>query len=247
MTGSPRLRASSKSPAVAAAKPHRIAEALERDIRSGKLRFGARLESENELVRRFAVSRSTVRKGLEALAGKGLITTRVGIGSFVTFDGQTIDNTLGWTRALSRQKEAVETRLLRLERVRDAELAAALNESCVDFIAIDRTRALSGTGRVISIERSRVPLRPELAHVLAEGLHAGSLAATLRQAGLSVHSGEEWAEVECLGEADAALVGSMPGTPFLRTRRLARDAKGRLLEYVVSLLDPRHFALHLEF
>lgn len=241
------MRAPSKSPSVAAAKPHRIAEALERDIRSGKLRFGARLESENELVRRFAVSRSTVRKGLEALAGKGLITTRVGIGSFVTFEGQTIDNAQGWTRALSRQKEAVETRLLRLEHVRDEELAAALNEGCGDFIAIDRTRALRSTGRVVSIERSRVPLRPVLARVLTEGLRGDSLSATLRQAGLSGHSGEEWAEIECLDDADAALAGTVPGTPFLRTRRLVRDAEGRLLEYVVSLLDPRHFALHLEF
>jgi GntR family transcriptional regulator len=43
-------------------------------------------------VRRFDVSRNTVRKGLEALTGKGLITTRVGIVSFVTFNGSMIDH-----------------------------------------------------------------------------------------------------------------------------------------------------------
>jgi GntR family transcriptional regulator len=198
-------------------------------------------------VRRFDVSRNTVRKGLEALAGKGLITTRVGIGSFVTFNGRTIDDALGWTRALSNQKESVNTRLLRLARVSEPRLAAELELPEADFIAIDRVRELSGSGRVVSIERSRVPRRPELDLIVSGGLVNGSLSATLKAAGLKANSGEEWAEVECLGNADAKLAGAPAGTPFLRTRRLVRGAGGEIIEYVVSLLDPRHFALHLAF
>lgn len=220
---------------------------LEQDILSGKLGFGDQLESENALVRRFAVSRNTVRKGLESLVEKGLITTRVGIGSFVTFEGRTIDSALGWTRALASGKGAVETRLLRLARISDPDLARELGQPAPDFIAIDRARALGGSGRVVSIERSRVPYRPALADVVAEGLKDGSLSATLNAAGLRAESGEEWAEIECLNPADAALAGAEPGTPFLRTRRLVRDAQGHIIEYVVSLLDPRHFALHLAF
>ena len=116
-----------------------------------------------------------------------------------------------------------------------------------EFIAIDRTRLLKTSGRVVSIERSRVPFRRELEHVLTRGLTRGSLAATLRDAGLAPESGEEWAEIECLSAADARIVGAIAGTPYLRTRRLVRDRQGRVVEYVVSLLDPRHFALHLEF
>lgn len=237
----------SRRSSVATAKTERIAQSLERDILSGKLEYGAQLESENALVRRFAVSRNTVRKGLETLAGKGLITTRVGIGSFVTFEGHTIDNALGWTRALSSGQDAVVTKLLRLESTSDPELATMLKERSADFIAIDRMRSLASSGCVISIERSRVPKRPGLESVVDRGLLDGSLSATLLAAGLRAESGEEWAEIECLCEADAALSGVAAGTPFLRTRRLVRDGKGRAIEYVVSLLDPRHFALHLEF
>jgi GntR family transcriptional regulator len=229
------------------AKPDRVAQSLERDILSGKLGYGAQLESEHALVRRFAVSRSTVRKGLETLAGKGLITTQVGIGSFVTFEGQPIDSELGWTRALSSREEAVHTRLLRLARITDRDLAVTLKLSRPDFIGIDRTRALGASGRIVSIERSRVPFRPVLSNVVKDGLLNGSLSSTLAAAGLRAGSGEEWAEIECLGAADAALSGAPPGTPFLRTRRLVRDAEGSIIEYVVSLLDPRHFALHLAF
>jgi GntR family transcriptional regulator len=241
------VKIGSKTSGFPMAKPERIAQSLERDILSGKLRHGAQLESESALVRRFDVSRNTVRKGLEALADKGLITTRVGIGSFVTFNGATIDDALGWTRALSHQGETVETRLLRLELLCDAGLAASLKVAKPRFIAIDRVRVLKSAGRVVSIERSRVPSRPELAFVLREGLRDGSLSATLRAAGLQPASGEEWAEIECLSAADAELAELPAGTPFLRTRRLVREAGGQVIEYVVSLLDPRHFALHLAF
>jgi len=239
--------AKSKPLQTAFAKTERVALSLERDILSGRLGYGAQLESENALVRRFDVSRNTVRKGLEVLADKGLITTRVGIGSFVTFNGRTIDDALGWTRALSRQKEAVGTRLLRLARVSEPRLAAELKLPHATFIAIDRVRELSGSGRVVSIERSRVPHRPELDALVSGGLVDGSLSATLQAAGLRPASGEEWAEVHCLGEADARLAGAPAGTPFLRTRRLVRGAGGEIIEHVVSLLDPRHFALHLAF
>jgi GntR family transcriptional regulator len=228
-------------------KPERVALALERDIRSGRLGFGDRLQSENELVLRFAVSRMTVRKGLETLADKGLITTRMGIGSFVTFDGQVIDNNLGWTRALAGSRTGVVTDVLRIATVSDRKLARQLGQGNARFIAIDRTRALKGTGRVVSIERSRVPDIPALAHVTSRGLTEGSLSRTLREAGLVGQRGEEWAEIECLSEPDANILKVEKGAPFLRTRRLVRDANGRLIEYVVSLLDPQYFALHLEF
>ncbi|TIU22871.1 MAG: GntR family transcriptional regulator, partial [Mesorhizobium sp.] len=55
-------------------KPERIATVLEHEIRSGVLGFGDRLQSENELVQRFSVSRNTIRKGLEELSSRGLIT-----------------------------------------------------------------------------------------------------------------------------------------------------------------------------
>ena len=88
---------------------------------------------------------------------------------------------------------------------------------------------------------------PELQELPLRGLTGGSLSQTLRESGLIGRSGEEWAEIECLSKADAKLVGVLAATPFMRTRRLLRDENGRLIEYVVSLLDPQHFALHLDF
>ena len=238
-------RAAMLSPGVG--KPEQIATVLEKEIRSGALGFGDRLQSENELVQRFSVSRNTVRKGLEDLSSRGLITTKVGIGSFVTFDGKTVDDAIGWSKALADAGANAETRTLRLEVIEDAALAARLGIDNPAFIAVDRARSNVGDGHAISIERSRLPLSAELEEVPLKGLREGSLHQTLRAAGLVPDHGEEWADIEMLSAEDAAILGCAPGTPFLRTRRLTRSADGRPIEYVTSLLNPAHFALHLEF
>jgi GntR family transcriptional regulator len=230
-----------------AAKPEQIASVLEQEIRSGVLAFGDRLQSESELVQRFSVSRNTLRKGLEDLNSRGLITTKVGIGSFVTFNGQTINDAMGWSKALADVGADTETRTLRIELTDDADLSDFLELGSTTFIAVDRLRSLSATGKPISLERSRMPLSAELADVPLRGLTSGSLRETMRNAGLVPSHGEEWADIEMLSEDDAGMLGVSTGTAFLRTRRLTRDGDNRPIEYVTSLLNPAFFALHLEF
>ena len=235
---------------VAAAKPERIASTLEAEIRSGHLAYGERLQSEQELVRRFAVSRTTVRKSLEELSSKGLIVTRMGVGSFVTFQGQTINDAVGWSRALADAGADVQTRVLRIEAIEDPALAGHLGLDRQTFIAIDRLRSLAGsdgTERAISVEFSRVPWLPALRDLTRDGLLDGSLHKTMHAAGLVPDHGEEWAEIHRLDAAEASLLGTEAGSAFLRTRRLVRDARGRPIEQVIRLLDPDFFALRLEF
>src|SRR5579864_1702951 len=50
-----------------------VAEAIERQITSGRLRAGEPLGTEAELVRQFGVNRSTVREGIRMLEQAGLV------------------------------------------------------------------------------------------------------------------------------------------------------------------------------
>lgn len=230
-----------------APKPQQIASVLEEEIRSGVLGFGDRLQSENQLVQRFSVSRNTLRKGLEELNSRGLITTKVGIGSFVTFNGKTIDDAVGWSKALAEVGATTETRILRIEVLQDPALAHLLAIDNDYFIAVDRLRSLTPANTPVSLERSRLPLLPELESVPLRGLTSGSLRETLRAAGLVPANGKEWVDIETLNTEDAALLECAENTAFLRTRRLSHSADQRPIEYVVSLLNPQYFALHLEF
>lgn len=241
------VRKTARASEVGRSKAHRVAEALERDILTGRLPYGQQLESESELVERFAVSRNTVRKGLELLTTSGLITRKGGIGSFVTFNGQAIDGSLGWTTALEQAAGSPQTRLLQIAIVDDEALAKELKLRSARFVAIDRMRVIGEPAAGISLERSRLPFSDDLAALPLEGLVGGSLNRTLAAHGMVADHGEQWAEVVGLAAEDARLFKRRAGTPFLRSRRLTRDRDNRIIEYVVSLLDPAHFALHLEF
>lgn len=61
----------------------RIADDLERKIRSRELSPGDRVETEQELARAYLVNRHTVRRALGLLHTKGLVETTQGRGSFV--------------------------------------------------------------------------------------------------------------------------------------------------------------------
>jgi GntR family transcriptional regulator len=229
----------------AASKAQRVARVLEAEIRSGALHRGAVLSSEHALVERFSVSRTTVRKGLGILAAKGLIHTRVGIGSFVTYDGAVIDSGMGWSLSLSDSDAWLDTRLLRIARL---EMDLAPPAPAGDMLAVDRIRVREGTDEGLTLERARVPWREAFGAVLEAGLEGGSLSRTLAAHGLFPATGQEWANVlPALSEADAALMGRSPGEPMLRLRRLTRDAGGAVVEYVESVLDPLLFGLHMEF
>lgn len=60
-----------------------IADMIEVDIASGRLKAGEKLATENELAARLGVNRHTVRRGLAALASRGLVRAVRGSGTFV--------------------------------------------------------------------------------------------------------------------------------------------------------------------
>lgn len=65
-------------------KYEQISDEIRRQIREGSLAPGARIPTERELAEQFGVSRPTVIRALNDLAGEGLIERRVGSGSFVS-------------------------------------------------------------------------------------------------------------------------------------------------------------------
>ncbi len=65
-------------------KYREIFEKLQGDISSGRYKAGGRLPSEAELVRRFGVSRMTVFRAMRELQSLGIVTRRVGSGTYVS-------------------------------------------------------------------------------------------------------------------------------------------------------------------
>ncbi len=65
------------------AKYRRIADELRAEIESGRLGPDSRLPTEDQLSKRFAASRNTIRDAVKWLISRGLVETRPGQGTFV--------------------------------------------------------------------------------------------------------------------------------------------------------------------
>src|SRR5690349_21447053 len=65
-----------------------VVERLQAEIASGRLVEGARLPTEQEMMRALGVSRTVVREAVAALRAEGLVVTRQGLGAFVASDFQ---------------------------------------------------------------------------------------------------------------------------------------------------------------
>jgi GntR family transcriptional regulator, transcriptional repressor for pyruvate dehydrogenase complex len=64
-----------------------VADALEQEIRAGRMKPGEKLPSEATLVQQFAVSRTVVREAISGLRSRGLVDARQGSGVFVRSPG----------------------------------------------------------------------------------------------------------------------------------------------------------------
>ncbi len=63
-----------------------VIDRLAEQIMSGKLPVGAKLPSEQEMMKGMGVSRTVVREAVAALRARGLVVTRQGAGAFVERD-----------------------------------------------------------------------------------------------------------------------------------------------------------------
>ncbi|XBH20988.1 GntR family transcriptional regulator [Jonesiaceae bacterium BS-20] len=239
-------RAVTSQPGRPGLKRQEIAAQLRAAILAGDYDDGALLPGENELAQQFSVSRGTIRQALKGLAADQLIETQSGVGSFVTFDGQQLNNSGSWGTALAHSGVQLATRILRMEKVIDPELAASVGSASMEFLALDRVRHVVD-GAAVSIERSCVPLTPQIATALTTGLIDDSLSATMAAAGLHPSKGEQWISVVPLNVQDAEIVGREQGEMFLHSIRIARDSDGNFVERVVSLLAPERFRLYMNF
>jgi len=234
-------------PSTTALKHEQVALRLAKEIRTGQLTAGARLPGEIELARRFEVSRGTMRSALAMLSEEGLVATRMGKGSFVTFDGRLLDTQLGWARALQNQGIDSSAHVVKLALERDHERAGQLGLPDDDFVVVERVRKLHEDAYAISFERSYLPAVGELRNLPETGLASGSLTSVLARSGLVVDHGRQRLSARPLTPAEATLLGRLEETWFIETTRTNWTADGAFVEHVVSLLDPHHFQLELEF
>ncbi|MEU0370172.1 GntR family transcriptional regulator [Streptomyces sp. NPDC006283] len=228
----------------------RIAVALGRDIRDGRIEPGSRLPAERALARRFGVNRQTVRVALQLLREQGFVTTEKR-GSFTRapaaaaplvepsyFPGGA-DSLLGprteaRLNAVSVAPEMAavlglapgETTLVHHHRTFDAD-----GESVQDAITHFTRTAITEVPELRRYHRRPPGRQPEL-RLRYEWMDRAGLAPRVR-------------ESITVTRPDTA--PSQERHPRLSVRRQVHDARGRLLEVTDLCFSPRWEEVAFEF
>lgn len=99
---------------------YQIKQAVRTWIVDGEFNSGQKIPSENELAKKFNVSRLTVRQAISQLVQEGFLTSKQGEGTFVTSDQNLINNFslefTGFMDDLFYQVSKSETKLVKMAR-----------------------------------------------------------------------------------------------------------------------------------
>jgi len=227
----------------------RIQADLRDRIGSGDLPPGSQLETEQELMARYDVSRATVRQALAGLVADGLVEIRRGRGTYVR--KAAMEHRLGGFYSYSREIErhgmrpGTRVRSLRIEEAGQRVAAVLEIEPGDPVVALSRVRLADD--EAIVTETSYLPA-DRFAGLERLDFSARSLYDTLSgEVGVRPVRARESFEPVLMSRTEAAELGGSAGSPALRVERTTYDADGRVIEYCRSTLraDRYHYSVEL--
>ena len=213
-----------------------IRENLLAEIKSGRLKAGDPLLSEQQLSAQFAVSRMTARQALQELCKLGVAYRQRGKGTFVSGIKLEINvrNVQSFTEEMGALGYAASSKVLSLGVVEaPPEIAAALRvPPHSEIIRLHRLRI--AVTHPMALELSHLPRHfcPDLVDQFRPG---DSLYETLwKRYGIRIQVADETVEVGLAGTEDVRLLRMRKGSPLFLFTRVAYLADGQPVEYVKS-------------
>lgn len=227
---------------------HQLKMILREQIQSGAVGPGDALPSENELMRRYQVSRATVRRALGELVHEGVVQSVRGRGTFVARPKleQSLFRFYSLGRDLSRRGFHLTSRVLtqasrRLPGDVARKLGAGAGEQGVE---VTRVRLLDG--EPLSLETSYV-LERVCGALLAEDLTRRSIYDVIEQTcGHRVVRAEEYLEPIVLGPYEARRLETDEGRPAFYVERLTYGEGPAPLEIRRSVIRGDRYRFFVE-
>lgn len=212
-----------------------LAGAVEKAVQEGTFPDGARIPSEQELIRAYGISRITVRLAMKNLFDKKLIVRRQGLGTFVRKPviSQPMDDLFGYYPALLRKGLKPKIQILEYRTVSpDAEVRENLRltpeEKTLRFI------------RQYFLEKDvRVVIEMNIPEVLArhwtekEAAVENSFHLLQERAGVQILSSAVKIKASVASRELGRLLNLPPGSPVLELRRLTHSLEQKPVEYAI--------------
>lgn len=214
-----------------------VAEALKSEIESGQHETGAQLSTEPEMMRRFGVSRFTVRQAMAHLQSIGVVRVEQGRGTFVAAPPMVYDisHRTRFSRNLIDQGIEPGNEHLLHEIVPASEVVAEALELPIGTAVIHRRSVSTADGSPLGISESYLPAErfPYIDRVRAAY-------ATLTEA-FRIYGIEDffraWTTISARAASvdEAALLNIPIGSPVLITSKLDIDTKKRPILFAITV------------
>jgi GntR family transcriptional regulator len=212
---------------------------LEREIaaaiQTGELAVGSQLPTEDELIRRFAVSRTTVRKAIQNLSLRGLVEIRRGVGTFVAPPRITPELTAltGFVEDMDALGHRATARLIdTIVVAADAQVARHLRLAVgAAVMRIRRVRLANGVS--ISLDETYLPLAIGK-QVVSHDLEVEPIFSLLEERyGIALIEAEYELEAALARDDVAAELQIAPGSPLFLIERTSFSSGGQPVDYEI--------------
>jgi len=205
-------------------------------IKSGKLKEGDKMPTEEEICSLFNISRITVRRALDGLMQEGYIYKMQGKGSFVSTKktGFQLDHLKGFTEEMRILGKKASSQIISLDILTpDEKIAEILNIDVTQKIyRLVRLRCADGLS--IAIEKVHLPFY-RFPTLNQEDLTLSLYDILKQNYGCESYNGDQGIRAGLASEKDAELLNIAKGTAVLHIDRTTYELDGTAFEYVESI------------
>jgi GntR family transcriptional regulator len=225
-----------------------LRDKLRASIGAGSWPAGQALPSERDLALSLGLSRMTVRRAFEVLAGDGLLEQRQGSGTYVRARRmeETIDRVIGFSDEARLLGFEPGSRILDFVTVRaERDVARALHCASGDrVLRLGRIRTADGVPVALQVAY----LRPDLASLARATLERhGSLYRTVAaEYGVRPMRARQTATARLPGREERTALGIGANQPVLALERITCDERDEPFEFVRSAYRGDRYALALD-
>ncbi|WP_162606197.1 GntR family transcriptional regulator [Jiangella asiatica] len=219
-------------------------------IEVGRFRPGDQIPTEPELIARYDVSRTTVRRALRDLQTMGVIRRHPGRGSFVNEPQleQRLEKLTGFVEDMNALGLDASAKVVTIEKVPASKVVADNLRLNVDEYAIHIERVRLANGQPISFDDSYFP-ESLGSRIAQENLEVDPFYSILEERYELALSDADYVLQASVADARVAdLLATEPGAPILlieRTSFAAPDSRPIIFEYLMYRGDRMKYRLKL--
>ena len=221
------------------ARYQQVYTVLSQALAEGTIAAGEALPSEPTLVRRYGVSRTTVRRALARLASEGSIVRRRGSGTFAREPSERSPNNRKLTRVLNDLQRLDETTISTLLEFAHVPTPEFLRRETPEFgenvLLVRRLRAVNDVPVILATSYVPERLAPLLNKVR---LRKTTILVTLDRLGHSATTAEQQTTAVAAEPYVARHLKCPVGAPLLNVRMLTRDQHGHALDFTSVMYRP---------